>query len=250
MDDYKQENRRFFSFTVKDNNNLQVLQNKLNRLLLTADYNTPTEELLHQAGSLSVHQMVAYQTAVSSHTIVSSGKPLYIASKLRGRQLNMDTRHGESSVIQPSYGINLAKEGFIYRGAAIYNKLDVNLRKETKLEKFKAGAKEWVKANIPVKPKPHFKSISSSNNDNHPPPPPKPPPPSQNTITRYLVPLHKNQSTNSLTSTRRSSPKANPSKTKSIQYYFPPLNQTQSVPGRPVPAATSGPVGTTAEQKH
>ena len=60
LDNFKQENRRFFSFTVKDKNNPQVLQNKLNRLLLTADYNTPTEELLHQAGSLSIHQMVAY----------------------------------------------------------------------------------------------------------------------------------------------------------------------------------------------
>ena len=34
LDTYKEENRRYFSFTVKDNNNLQVLQNKLNKLLL------------------------------------------------------------------------------------------------------------------------------------------------------------------------------------------------------------------------
>ena len=64
MDTYKEENRKYFSFTVKDNNTLQVLQNKLNRLLLYAQYNTPTADLLEQTGSISIHQMVAYQTAV------------------------------------------------------------------------------------------------------------------------------------------------------------------------------------------
>ena len=37
LDKYKEENRRYFSFTVKDNHNLQVLQNKLNKLLLNAE---------------------------------------------------------------------------------------------------------------------------------------------------------------------------------------------------------------------
>ena len=53
LDNFKEENRRYFSFTVKDNNNLQVLQNKLNKLLLDAEYNTPTAVLLQQTGSLS-----------------------------------------------------------------------------------------------------------------------------------------------------------------------------------------------------
>ena len=81
MDTYKEENRRYFSFTVKNNKNIQVLQNMLNRLfninLLNADYNTPTAELLHQTGSLSVHQ-----TAVTT--------------------------------------LNIAREGYIYRGVTIF----------------------------------------------------------------------------------------------------------------------------------
>jgi hypothetical protein len=42
LDKYKEENRRYFSFTVKGHHKLQVLQNKLNKLLLNAEYNTPT----------------------------------------------------------------------------------------------------------------------------------------------------------------------------------------------------------------
>ena len=58
LDTYKAENSRSTSFTMKDNNNLQVLQNKLNRLLLNADKDTPTAELLRDTDSLSVHQMI------------------------------------------------------------------------------------------------------------------------------------------------------------------------------------------------
>ena len=156
LDKYKQENRKYFSFTVKDNNNLQVLQNKLNKMLLTADYNTSTEDLLHQTGSLSVHQMVAYQTAVSTYKIVKSGKPSYIATRWRGRELNTDTRQGAGVLIPPRYRLNIAREGFVFRGATIFNKLDVNLRKETKLSIFKEGVRKWVKQNISIKPKAHF----------------------------------------------------------------------------------------------
>ena len=46
LEDYKEDNSRYQSYTVKDNQNLQVLQNKLNRVLLHADKNTSTEQLL------------------------------------------------------------------------------------------------------------------------------------------------------------------------------------------------------------
>ena len=119
METYKEENRRYFSFTIKDNNTLQVLQNKLNKILLDAEYNTPTEDLLNQTGSLSIHQMIAYHTAVSTYKIVQSGKPSYIAAKMQVRQGNQNTRQGAGTVSQPGYTLNMAREGFIYRGATI-----------------------------------------------------------------------------------------------------------------------------------
>ena len=114
LDKYKKENRRYFSYTVKDNDNLQVLQNKLNKLLTNAEYNTPTVELLDQTGSLSVHQMIAYQTVVATHKVVKTGKPAYIAAKMNVRQNNLDTRQGAGAVLPPAYNkLNLAREGFI-----------------------------------------------------------------------------------------------------------------------------------------
>ena len=189
LDTYKEENRRYFSYTVKDNDKLQVLQNKLNKLLTNADHNTPTAELLDQTGSLSVHQMIAYQTVVATHKVVKSGKPAYLAAKMTIRQNNVDTRHGAGAVLQPAYRSNLAREGFIYRGAKIYNRLNTTFRNQPKLEKFKSGAREWVKKNISIKPKPSFSSIIVGSRRNQPPPPPPEPPPLQNTIRRYFLPL-------------------------------------------------------------
>ena len=105
-------------------------------------------------------------------------------------QANLNTRLGAGTIQLPRYHLNIAREGFIYRGACIYNKLDESLKKETKLEKFKAGVRDWIKTNIPIKPLPRFPSIASGSRRNQPPPPPEPPPPPRyNSIRRYLVPV-------------------------------------------------------------
>ena len=72
--------------------------------------------------------MVAYQTTVFTYKIVKSGKPDYIAAKMKGKQMNMHTRQGVGTVIPLSYTLNIAKEGFIYRGTTLFNKLNDNLR--------------------------------------------------------------------------------------------------------------------------
>ena len=70
MEQYSDQNSRYQSYTLKDNQKLQVLQNNLNRLLLNAKYDTPTEELLRKTGTLSVQQMIAFQTAVLGFKII------------------------------------------------------------------------------------------------------------------------------------------------------------------------------------
>ena len=63
---------------MKDNSKLQVLQNNLNRLLLNARYDTPTEVLLRETDSLSVQQMTAYHTTILARKKVSTDKPSYL----------------------------------------------------------------------------------------------------------------------------------------------------------------------------
>ena len=97
-----------------------MLQNKLNKLLQNDKYNTPIADLLQQTDSLSIHQMVAYQTAVTTYKIIKADKPSYIAAKMKLINMNLNTRQGVGIVQIPNYTLNIFKEGFIYRGAAIF----------------------------------------------------------------------------------------------------------------------------------
>ena len=192
LDSYKEENSRYTSFTMKDNNALQVLQNSLNRLITGAEYNTPTAELLQETDTLSIHQLITYQTAVMSYKIIQSKKPAYIAERMQVRTKKMRLRGNLGGVEQHGRTLAIAKEGFICRGASILNKLEENLRCEPKLEKFKSGVKIWIKANIPIKPTSKFSDLGSRTWYHPPDPDPDPDPDpeeSVNDIRRYFQPL-------------------------------------------------------------
>ena len=83
LEQYKEENNMYTSYTMGDNHTLQVLQNKLNRLLTGSQYNTPTIELLQQTDSLSIQQMIAFQTIVMTFKILKSKKPSYLSRKIQ-----------------------------------------------------------------------------------------------------------------------------------------------------------------------
>ena len=152
LDEYKENNSRYQSFTFKDNSNLQVLQNKLNRMLLKAPKTTSTQKLLEDTASLSIQQMIGYHTAILAYKIVKSGKPTYLATKLIQQKEGMELRGRLGRIHPAKKKLFISKEGFLYRGACILNKLDDNLRNESKLDNFKSGMKKWVKRNISIKP--------------------------------------------------------------------------------------------------
>ena len=154
LNKYKEENTRYISYTKGDNNRLQILQNKLNRLLLEADPCTPTSQLLQDTGSLSVQQMIAHQTVVMAYKIINSKKPDYLARKLRLVDPGRDLRGTQGMIIPPAYSLGISREGFLFRAATLMNMMDENLRREPSLEKFKTDAKNWVKQNILIKPLP------------------------------------------------------------------------------------------------
>ena len=76
-------------------------QNKLNRLLVNADYKTPTSDLLTATGSLSIQQLIAYQTAVMAYKINQSKKPHYLHQKLLTNKSAHDLRGRTDPLHQP-----------------------------------------------------------------------------------------------------------------------------------------------------
>ena len=159
---------------MRDNKKLQVIQNKLNKLILKADNNTPTTDLLEQTGSLSK-------------------KPKYIAEKLCIHSNKMKLRR-QSTIMQPNYKLSIAREGFIYRSANLYNLLDEILKNEPKIEIFKTKVKKWIQENIAIKPSSKYPSLTGGRIKNqqtqpHLEPPPNNPQPKRNSIRHYFQPI-------------------------------------------------------------
>ena len=157
-------------------------------MITGADYNTPTAKLLEETDTLSVHQLVAYQTAVMAYKVIQTKKPTYIAERMQSRSGNKKLRGRLGRVDQQHHSLSIAKEGFIQRGASILNKLDECLRCEPKLEKFKIGVRSWVKENIAIKPRSKYPNLGSLRRYQHLDPPDDPP--EQTTdIRKYFKPV-------------------------------------------------------------
>ena len=76
------EQLRFRSFKKEDLRRLQVLQNRVLRLLTDLPYNTSTEMLVKKSNTMSIHQLTAYHSLLMTHKITVSKKPEYLSKKL------------------------------------------------------------------------------------------------------------------------------------------------------------------------
>ena len=129
-----------------------LLQNKVNRLITGANNRTSTSELLDMTDSLSIQQMIGYQTLVMAYKILDSKKPVYLANRIY-KKTNSTNLRNSKYVNQPKLKLSLTSEGFVARGQALMNRLDATIREEKCLNVFKSMTRQWVKKNIQVKPK-------------------------------------------------------------------------------------------------
>jgi hypothetical protein len=85
---------------------------------------------------------------------MTTGQPEYLADKLVLRRPEVGrifpNRHVHT--IQTNCTLTVARSGFLYKGAKLWNCLPLELRQETKSEVFKAEVKKWVREQISRKP--------------------------------------------------------------------------------------------------
>ena len=155
LDMYRDTKTRCLTFTREDNRNMQVLQNNFMRLLTGMKRETAMETLVMLTKSLSIQQMIAFQTLTMEHKIKNNSKPTYLANRLKIR-----TEEDSRTVPPRRPGMNTtgnkkistSRVGFIYRGSKLFNSLPDHLRKETSLKIFKEETKKWVKEAIKARP--------------------------------------------------------------------------------------------------
>ena len=151
LEELKETATRYSTFTKADNNSLQILQNKLNRLLTGKRRDTPTSELCELTGTLSIQQMIAYYTLTTAYKIISSGKPSFLFSKLR--------RNQRDTAFLQHRRKGISKESFIPRAIYLLNKIGKDIWNLESEKEFKKEARSWVKSNICIKPKSETKSM-------------------------------------------------------------------------------------------
>ena len=151
LEKYKETGSRYSAFTQAANHDLQVLQNKVNRILLGKWRDISTEELCLQTKSLSVQQMVASSTLSMALKILRTKKPTFLYSKF-----NLNQRG--TAFLQPMRK-SICRESFVDRAITLLNMAGASLRCECTEKVSKKLINEWVKKNIDIKPKPTSKSV-------------------------------------------------------------------------------------------
>ena len=82
LPDQQIQNRRNTSISKHAVRQLQVMQNKIMRLMSGMDFNTPTKDLCYHTNQLSVHQLMAYHICCQVYKIKDTKLPVYHYSRL------------------------------------------------------------------------------------------------------------------------------------------------------------------------
>ena len=131
---------------------LQVIQNKVARVVSKKPWLTPVKLLLSQCGWLSVRQLAMYHTVVLVFKVLRTGTPSYIRSMFSTEYRRM-TRQALQGMIKPSRGVakqELVSKSFRFRAVHDYNILPVIIKEANNQLTFKKLAKAWIMENIPV----------------------------------------------------------------------------------------------------
>ena len=151
---FDENRRRFSAFTKEDNRKVQCLHNKVLRLKSGLPQDTPLTQLLDCTNEMSVMQQTAFHTIMTTHRVVTSGQPGYLAKKLKLRTEGdgiFPHRHMNTIAI-PDVELTLSRGGFCYRAACLWNILPSHMRQGMKTVTFKRELKKWVRANISPRP--------------------------------------------------------------------------------------------------
>ena len=151
LHDLDENQRKSIAFTKDDNMRLQVLVNKVLRLISGEKWDTPVIVLHRKTKQLSVHQRTAMFTLMSTQKVLLTSSPEYHSSRLSGRRLQQVNNRGRSAV-HIDYRLSLSRGSFFYRCTRIYAKLPIEMRLETNMKTFRRKLKLWVFENVPLMP--------------------------------------------------------------------------------------------------
>ena len=145
--------RNAVAITREDMRKLQVLQNRVMRLMTGLEAGTSTEILCRCSNQLSVHQLVAYHSVNQAHKIFHSRKPKYHYERLFGSDQPVSKTRSRTNIdARVDFGLSLARTSFFFQSARLWNCIPISLKINPCKETFKKKTRTWVRNNIDVRP--------------------------------------------------------------------------------------------------
>ena len=146
------EDQKFKTFTKDDNRKLQILQNKVLRLVSGLPLRTPTATLLEVTGDLSVQQLTAFMTLVTAKKAMNFCQPGYLARKLIVEHSSVKPKTRQYDMLSIQSHLSIGRSGFFCQSSALLNQLPRDIRNCRDIKLFKQDVKKWISQNIQVRP--------------------------------------------------------------------------------------------------
>ena len=130
---------------------LQVLQNKVARIVTRLSWDTGTDVMLSQVGWLSIRQLYVYNSLITVFKMTNGGKPEYLKEKFR-KDFAYQTRQatGHCFNVHETPKTEKSRKSFVHNTTYWWNSLSADMRKTEKLQAFKLDLKKWIKINVPI----------------------------------------------------------------------------------------------------
>ena len=130
---------------------LQVLQNKVARIVTRLNWDTGSHVLLIQVGWLSIQQLYVYHILITVYKMTKGGKPEYLKEKFRNDFANQTIQStGCCFNVHVTPKTEKSRKSFVHSTTYWWNSLSADMRKTEKLQAFKLDLKKWVKLNVPI----------------------------------------------------------------------------------------------------
>ena len=132
---------------------LQMIQNRIMRLICRRGRRHPIRELLKETDWLSVRQLVAYHSLVQIRKILTQKKPIYLYNRLVGNNRLPYARRiapGRDTVIISEPRLRLTESSWRWRSSRLWMSLPEDVRNIQEIKGFKLKLRIWIRSNVEI----------------------------------------------------------------------------------------------------
>ena len=125
---------------------LSKLQKRAARIILRADYTTPSEDMFHELGWLSIRERLTYNKAILTYKALNSLTPEYITTLLKPVSETHDRTLRSSAngtLAVPRSRSSMFDKSFSYTAPKLWNSIPNEVRNSSTLNDFKRNLKVY-----------------------------------------------------------------------------------------------------------